>query len=56
MACGTVRANAERLKRTMPIMDAFLAATADVHDLTLVTRNVDDFKIWGGPILNPWGD
>ncbi len=38
----------------MPHMDAFIAATAEVHNLTLVTRNVNDFKAWGGPLLNPW--
>lgn len=38
----------------MPILDAFIAATADVHDLTLVTRNVSDFDAWGGPVFNPW--
>jgi len=40
----------------MSIMDAFIAATADVHGLTLVTRNVRDFEVWGGPIFNPWAD
>ena len=40
--------------RPLPIMDGFLAATAQVHDLTLVTRNVADFA--GLPILveNPF--
>jgi predicted nucleic acid-binding protein len=32
-----------RGRRTVPVIDAFLAATARVHDLTLVTRNVSDF-------------
>ena len=32
-----------RARRTVPVIDAFLAATARVHDLTLVTRNVRDF-------------
>jgi predicted nucleic acid-binding protein len=35
-------------------LDAFIAATAEVHGLTLVTRNVKDFEVWGGPVLNPW--
>lgn len=30
-------------KRPLPTLDAFLAATALVHDLTLATRNVADF-------------
>lgn len=34
--------------------DALLAATALVHDLTVVTRNVSDFAGTGAPLLNPW--
>jgi len=34
--------------------DALIAATALVHGMTLVTRNVDDFKPTGVTILNPW--
>lgn len=53
-AWGTVRAAAQRAKRTMSVVDAFLAATAEVHGLTLVTRNTKDFAIWGGPTFDPW--
>lgn len=35
--------------------DALIAATALVHGMTLVTRNVSDFEGSGAPILNPWG-
>jgi predicted nucleic acid-binding protein len=34
--------------------DALIAATALVHGMTFVTRNEDDFKAAGVPILNPW--
>jgi predicted nucleic acid-binding protein len=35
--------------------DAIIAATALVYDLTLVTRNTDDFKnINGLRFINPW--
>ena len=37
-----------------PERDAFIAATALVHGMTVVTRNVDDFKSTGVQILNPW--
>ena len=37
-----------------PQVDALIAATALVHDLTLVTRNVADFAALGVPVLNPW--
>jgi predicted nucleic acid-binding protein len=53
---GAVRARAAAANRTMPIIDALLAATAETHGLVLVTRNVRDFEAWGGPVFNPWTD
>ena len=37
-------------------MDAFFAATAEIHRLTLVTRNVQHFEKLGISLLNPWPD
>ncbi len=37
-----------------PIRDGLIAATALVHGMAVVTRNVNDFKRTGVPILNPW--
>lgn len=37
-----------------PYRDALIAATALVHGMTLVTRNVSDFQATGVAILNPW--
>ena len=34
--------------------DAMIAATADIHGLTVVTRNIRDFKAFGVPTLNPF--
>ena len=34
--------------------DALIAATALVHQLTIVTRNVEDFAPTGAKLLNPW--
>jgi Predicted nucleic acid-binding protein, contains PIN domain len=38
----------------LPDVDGLLAATALVHDLTLITRNVADFKRSGVRLLNPF--
>ena len=37
-----------------PERDAFIAATALVHGMTVVTRNVEDFQSAGVGTLNPW--
>lgn len=55
-AWGRLRRRAEQDKRTMPAMDAFIAATAQIYGLVLVTRNVRDFEAWGGAVFNPWAD
>jgi predicted nucleic acid-binding protein len=34
--------------------DAYIAATALVHDMTVVTRNTVDFAGTGASLLNPW--
>ena len=39
-----------------PDRDAYIAATALVHGLTVVTRNVRDFAATGVRVLNPWED
>jgi predicted nucleic acid-binding protein len=36
------------------MVDSQIAATAIVHDLTLVTRNVRDFIFKGLSVVNPW--
>ena len=37
-----------------PQRDALIAATALVHGMTVVTRNVADFESTGVEIFNPW--
>ena len=41
--------------QAMPIKDSLVAATALSHGLTVVTRNVSDFKKAGVKVLNPFG-
>lgn len=42
------------VKRTLPLVDSLLAATAVAHDLTLVTRNTRDIIDTGARHLNPF--
>jgi toxin FitB len=37
-----------------PERDAMIAATADEHGMTVVTRNVKEFEPMGVPVINPW--
>lgn len=37
-----------------PERDAYIAATALVNGMTVVTRNVADFEAIGVPMINPW--
>jgi toxin FitB len=40
--------------RPINAMDALIASTAEVHSLTLVTRNASDFDGAVKAVLNPW--
>ena len=50
---GRTVSRSEAAGRPISAMDAFLAATAETHQLTLVTRNVSDFPLLKA-VLNPW--
>lgn len=56
MDAATFRAWAQLMHRRYDTLyeDAMIAATARVHGLTVVTRNVADFKPFGVPLLNPF--
>jgi predicted nucleic acid-binding protein len=53
-AWGKLLAKADWAGRPMGAMDGFLAATAAVHQMTLVTRNEVDFTAAGIKTFNPW--
>lgn len=48
--------NAElwRKGRNMPIKDSLIAATARQHDLTIATRNINDYRYAGVQLVDPF--
>ncbi len=52
--CGRLIARSEGLGRPIHVTDALIAATAQLHDCTLVTRNTSHFEAVTKDILNPW--
>jgi toxin FitB len=53
-AWGKIVARGDAKGRPVNSMDAFLAATAEIHNLTLVTRNIADFQKLTKSVVNPW--
>lgn len=51
---GVVMVRSQKAGHTIGTMDAFFAATAQAHGLTLVTRDVGDFKAAGIELFDPW--
>jgi predicted nucleic acid-binding protein len=51
---GGIVARAMATGRPIGAMDAFLAATAKQHELTLVTRNLPDFETTEVRLFDPW--
>lgn len=54
MLWGKIQGIAARSGRTMPAIDAFIAATGAAHHLTVVTRNTADMEASGVSLCNPW--
>ncbi len=55
-AWGRIVARREAMGRPIHAMHAFIAATATLHGLTLVTRDARDFQFAVPAITNPWTD
>jgi len=53
---GKLLADADEAWRPMRAMDGFSAATASVHQKTLVTRNEMDFAAADTRTFNPWSE
>ena len=52
-AWGRTVSRSETAGHPIGVMDAFLAATAEINQLTLVTRNISHFPLLK-MVLNPW--
>lgn len=53
---GEICGRNQRDGYSLPAVDSLLAATAIVHDLTVITRNSRDFLRCGARVENPWGE
>jgi predicted nucleic acid-binding protein len=53
-AFARLKASVESIGRPQEDLDLLIAATATVHQLTLVTRNTRHFEDSGVRMLNPW--
>jgi len=51
---GILQVNAEKAGTRMSTIDSLIAATTYTHNLTLATRNENDFAPSNIPIINPW--
>ena len=51
---GVIQGNAEKAGTPMSTIDSLIAATAYTHNLTIVSRNENDFTLSNIPIINPW--
>lgn len=51
---GEILAAAEKSGKSLPAIDSLIAATARVHDLSVVTRNTQDMEGSGADVINPW--
>lgn len=51
---GRLMADAKREGRGLSVMDGWIAALAQRHNLTLATRNTKDFRHTGTALFDPW--
>jgi toxin FitB len=51
---GGILGDSEKKGKTLPVVDALIAATAITNELTLVTRNTSDMRASGASLFDPW--
>jgi predicted nucleic acid-binding protein len=49
-----IRCAALHVPQSRPLNDSLIAATGLVHDMTVVTRDIQDFRPTGVKLLDPW--
>ncbi len=54
LAWGRIMARSDALGVNLRAMDAFFAATAEIYQLMLVTRNIRNFARLNIALVNPW--
>jgi toxin FitB len=52
---GKLQGESEQKGERLPVMDSLIAATAMVHGLIVVTRNIKDIERCRVRVCNPWG-
>lgn len=53
---GEIKARVKRLGGHLPVPDTIIAATAIVHGLTVVTRDIAIIARAGAAVFNPWAE
>jgi predicted nucleic acid-binding protein len=56
LAWGRLQGEAELKGEKLPVMDSLIAATAIVHGMAVVTRNVKDMERCRARVFNPWAE
>lgn len=51
---GRLAGEAEARGEPLPVIDGLIAATSLARDLTVATRNIEDFERYGARCFNPW--
>lgn len=51
---GRLAGEAEARGEPLPVIDGLIAATSLARDLTVATRNIEDFERCGTRCFNPW--
>ena len=51
---GRLQGASEKKGVKLPVIDSLIAATANTHNMIVVTRNVHDLELCQASVFNPW--